>query len=785
MSSGKDTPYDKERWGAALAMTLLLILIGAGNEIIGNSIAIFGIGLFLFIWTPNEFPGRLSIWLAMGLLFVGLSGLIPQFSLLRPDWWLETTKLGIELPITRAPQPLKVIESWILLLAGVGWFYLLQGWNLHHRRRRQLLWILVGVSSIFALVLLISEPMGWRFFMRHDSDITTFFANRNQTAIFFAVICMLSYGMIFESLVERDNKIGIAVIALIISFAALLHLESRAGIILFFLGAFLWTMMHLNNPNLKIAIKAGLPLLIIMGSLFLFLGSNTLERIKDLFGLGFQAHTDMRMLVYQDAINIILAQPIVGSGLGQFDAIFPFFRDNSRDIYHALHPESDWLWLTAETGLIGLFIITTALIVHLKKLIPRSLEKHIGYRTIAACGFITFLLHTLIDVSAHRIGTFCFGTLLYALARRKPDPRRTILVSASQRRIMQGCSIFLMGSAAIWLLASATDLPLHHEVTERVSAEGIEEAIESNDLQSALTQYRHKALWEPLAWETYFERARIALYLENDIQSAETYFTQSRHLSKANQIPALTEGKIWLQFNKPDFAITAWSTAIERTKQPDHVFREMLQIAYAADKSTIAQMWEIAQNRSVCTYLYLTHPACPDSIQRITNLIRKDSQLSQFTNEQREKLYMLYAQAGFADSVIQIAFASADSNTSMWQLNAYCRARLGDYRAAAQIADSHFEHEELQDLSQGRSLDSLTERYYSNPSDILIGIALLQKQIKNEMYDNALITAEKLYAQKNAPMHVKVIYARLLERIARYEASWQVWTNILKLPPEK
>ena len=42
--------------------------------------------------------------------------------------------------------------------------------------------------------------------------------------------------------------------------------------------------------------------------------------------------------------------PILGNGLGNFEYLFPIFREKSARKNFALHPESDWLWAASELG---------------------------------------------------------------------------------------------------------------------------------------------------------------------------------------------------------------------------------------------------------------------------------------------------------------------------------------------------------------------------------------------------------------------------------------------------
>jgi O-antigen ligase len=63
------------------------------------------------------------------------------------------------------------------------------------------------------------------------------------------------------------------------------------------------------------------------------------------------ATTDKRTKVFQDTALMIWDYPLTGTGLGTYAFVYPFYARKSIGEAGAVHPESDWMMIAAESGL--------------------------------------------------------------------------------------------------------------------------------------------------------------------------------------------------------------------------------------------------------------------------------------------------------------------------------------------------------------------------------------------------------------------------------------------------
>jgi hypothetical protein len=144
---------------------------------------------------------------------------------------------------------------------------------------------------------------------------------------------------------------------------------------------------------------------------------------------------------------MISGEPWTGVGLGVFRFVFPQYREAAATNALCVHPESDYLMVAAESGLLTLALLVTIVI----GCILLALRRNWGRRSwplrlsclLAAC---VVPIHGIFDVPGHRIGLALGSVLLLAVNLR---PSRQQLMGSI------GATCFRLGGAAI-LIAGAT-----------------------------------------------------------------------------------------------------------------------------------------------------------------------------------------------------------------------------------------------------------------------------------------------------------------------------------------
>ena len=111
-------------------------------------------------------------------------------------------------------------------------------------------------------------------------------------------------------------------------------------------------------------------------------------------------------------------------GLGNFASVFAIFRDLSHGNTPASHPQSDWLWVWAEMGLLALPLILIGAVLLTRQVWPLQVGTNQRFRLAALIGALMFALHGFIDVSAHQVGTAYSAMFLLGLSLHRPTQLR-------------------------------------------------------------------------------------------------------------------------------------------------------------------------------------------------------------------------------------------------------------------------------------------------------------------------------------------------------------------------
>ena len=107
-----------------------------------------------------------------------------------------------------------------------------------------------------------------------------------------------------------------------------------------------------------------------------------------------------RIEVWQDSISLIRNYPILGTGLGTFDRIYPLYQTKYPDMYFE-HPENEYIEFLTETGLIGFGSFFALVIVYFSSVLRKWRERHNTFVVSMTVGGISscaaIMIHGLTD----------------------------------------------------------------------------------------------------------------------------------------------------------------------------------------------------------------------------------------------------------------------------------------------------------------------------------------------------------------------------------------------------
>ncbi|MBK1817342.1 O-antigen ligase family protein [Luteolibacter yonseiensis] len=510
----------------------LLLLFGTimvGGPWAGyHAVLLGGAAVLMFLFPPVVSLPR--IWWVCGGLFIlgGMAAFLPASWFTSPGWRGKLESLGLDSGKHVVIQSRHAAET--LLLFGIT---LLTGlWLAGHRASAKQLRVLTLSFTCGVAVYAILSKI--RYNGGNPDEVFGFFPNRNHTATYLAMGCVCGLGCLMQAL--RDKRyagMGVALVACGVCFWAVAGWSiSRGGVLLAVIGSLAWVSMlgkkYMGKHGMRLL---GLLALAAVG--FFFIADSAVkQRLAQTVGKGGTislsmdkpdsvegkesdqsgSKMDFRILTTLDTFDLIRDFKWTGVGAGQFDKVFPQYRKRTAVENHAqaLHPESDWLWMAAETG-IPATLALSALVVLASW---RALAGVLGGRDRslrAACLVAALLvpLHGFLDVPGHRIPLAWSSAFLFTLALHVPDSKR-FAESPMRRWGFRGAAVVIAGVAL--LLARAEWLggpPPSHTRAALAKKEAAE--LHAKDLVLLKAAHSAGQDYQPAFEDDLLERALLVL----------------------------------------------------------------------------------------------------------------------------------------------------------------------------------------------------------------------------------------------------------------------------------
>ncbi|NJK91177.1 MAG: O-antigen ligase family protein [Blastochloris sp.] len=333
---------------------------------------------------------------------------LPGLDGLSGSWRSEAEEVyGIELGSAVSPQPWLSLDhgGWVML--GLLWLMFAAEVTPTAEQRHGLLrWFGVGAILFSVLVLLVHylglEVPGWQSPKKLGP-----FESRNLLSSFLSLALLILMALFTYDMRKRFRLAMLWLGGGAVVFYLLVLNFSRSGLVLIFLGGLIWVGLNFKSGVGMTRLTKILLALMVMASAFLLFGGETLERFNTLWR-GSEDSASLiqvgRGVIQKDTLKMIQDQPWLGVGLGNFDAVFPQYREALKTESFIVHPESDWLWVWAEMGVFGLAAFVLVAVAWWREVWPLShgTDKH--FRSACAVAVMMGVIHGFVDVPWHRLG---------------------------------------------------------------------------------------------------------------------------------------------------------------------------------------------------------------------------------------------------------------------------------------------------------------------------------------------------------------------------------------------
>jgi len=563
--------------GAALLVLGAIACGGATTRPVQVALLI-GLGLLWLFAPARRMPDRGFVVCAVGLLLLAATAWLPANWFAAEPWRPGLLAAGVPLGHTLSPQPRLSAEAGLWLVMGLAWLAWLLGRPWTGSTRTLTAQVLAGgivLLAAFALaarVFHFSVP-GWH----PDHDFGPF-PNRNHTGHVLALGGLLGLGCAAEA-GQRDWRqalpwltgAGVILVALVVNY-------SRGGALLFFGAMVLWAALEAWRRGSWKVLAIGGSLVLGLVTLVLIGGGAFAGR----FAGGADSQVGFRVLIWRDTLALIHASPWCGIGLGNFTAVFHFFRTASVSQQTVLHPESDWLLLAAELGWFGVALALGAAFFILRQAFPFAAGSRRRLRGAALAGAVAALLHGAIDVPGHRVGSAWLALFVVVLACNEAPAERDSRMAATLSRVLG-----LLALVGAWVVGQTPDQAARAEALLSARKYAPAEASADRALERA-----------PLDWRAYFTRAGARACQGHRLEALAD-FRRARTLEPHYARLPFEEGRFWLQA-QPALTLNVWHEAIRRLppSEAEDLYGTML--STAPDNANFrAQLLAMVQDRPV------------------------------------------------------------------------------------------------------------------------------------------------------------------------------------------
>jgi len=272
---------------------------------------------------------------------------------------------------------------------------------------RGFVWFLMTLGffvSIFAILqhLTFNGKLYWFRTMRFGGIPYGPYVNRNHFAGFAELVIPVALVPLVLGKVRRERLFLVGLFALV-PLVALLLSASRGGIISFIVQMVVLSLLLLVRKIRGRSVIVGGTVVLVAVMMVSWIGvQQVLQRFSQIQSLDVTA--GKRTAMRQDTWRLFLAHPVIGTGLGTFEMVFPPY-DSLYDGKVVNHAHNDYLEALAETGVLGgiccALFLGVLLLNSMKGLEGLGTSFGASLNLSGLIGCVGILVHSLVDFNLH------------------------------------------------------------------------------------------------------------------------------------------------------------------------------------------------------------------------------------------------------------------------------------------------------------------------------------------------------------------------------------------------
>lgn len=709
--------------------------------------------------------------MALSFLAVLLLSFVPQFYWPDPAWRITAEEhFQINLPWSLSIQPLLSLESWILALAGISWFYAASSWRINYPGRKWFYFALSLVVVVLAVIVLVGSTTG-------NSTGSKLFSNWSQFENFLVLGGIAAFSYSICALHARQLIPLAGFVAACFAFLVLVSGDVAAGGGLFFMGMLLGYFLQSGSARMPKVVKLGIPMVLVALGVFLVIDSRTTDPGSDISALPEQWSNGDRKLIAKDSLAMIKAAPLSGHGLSTFTAIFPQYREYSANAQPVEHPANKLLWIAAESGILGLALLIGLVLAYLIRCRGLSRGRSGGCRLAALGALLIFILHSVVDVSVHQPGTIYLALLLAALAL----PRAKTEIASFKPRVWRFCGGVLVIVGFVWGLAGLSGLPLHSEIIRANQEKKIEVNISAANYEEAIHQADQWVALKPLDWRAYSQRAELQLLGSDAVAKAAADFKRARFAEPSHGDVAVEEGFAWIPYDA-ERAISAWRELLSRELDNREDTFQRIVIAASEHPELRDALALLSQRDPSFRVSFLEFQSGDYMMQELQRDLEKDARLEQFTRQQRTAILKRWIEHGDRQAAEVFLQANEPSLNRPWWLWSLLLKEQAEFEEAVAVIRSAITPPALPKAAEKEvALNRLEREFLVTPGDIMKGTDLIRIYLKKNEFQNIIDLTESMMAgEKDVPPYVSYWNAESYARTQDYIEGWYAYERYLE-----
>lgn len=769
-------------------LPVLLCFLGTGRSAWVPGIAALVIGLLALLFPPKN---KLPFLLLMVVGAIALPGLVSLLPIELPflPAWRETLVRDLQLPVDKmiTPQPWVTLENAVWIIVILLWFcWGASHWQTSHGRGAVIRRLALGFTGL-ALACIFFRLIGWEpafWEWREHKDMGPF-ANRNHISGLMAINSVLCLTSAYDLLRRKKRSWLLFGLGVVPSFAVILMVGSRAGLILFGAGLLSWLLAaSLRRRSVERLAVSGAVILALTAGAVIF-GQKLIARFTHPGVIATENFSmDGRVRVYEEALDLILQHPALGIGLGNFTGVFGMTNKLGDAYMRYRHPESDWLWFMAEAGWPGTLAALIGVFLLLRWMGPWRKVSHSHHRRERrlrlAAGFTSLLLlgHGLVDVPIHNLAIAVLLALLASMAlyeKRLTDASGVVMTGAFRLG-----GLLAVGAGVIWF---ATGMGLTNIMGQTAAQERLQKTrvlTETDNAAAAWREINQVVEVAPLSWEAWYRRAEIGLRLGHSYTESLRDFTRSRFLEPNMVQNCMIEADVWLKY-EPSLAIAAWREALARDSSDQfNRYNLMLRATEFLPELRPGVRGLASSARLLVAYLSYT-PAGEEFDATLRELLQRYPTLEGLNNYERFLLFHQWRNKGDRESLSRALVSNDAWLADGWRYVAEDYGIAGKFREAFELAKRFVVPKVNLSSSEDRdSIEQLDREFRFSPSDANRGIRLFIAQRDANRLDDALKTLELMAAQPNFPADVFFETAKIYALKGEYQKAWELTQKYLQ-----